>query len=311
MNGDVSTPKRDPAQIPLHYADQQEIPHYGWGPDGRRVDVSSDQRFFALVKEWQDDACKHPRTVVMHWRDMGGNDKYQFCCVDCGARKPHWLKIVDAQRIGVAVDFTKERADFISRNYERARDERLVAICKAAADRVMAASAPSSGPIGNIRAIETRYKGYRFRSRLEARWAVFFDHIQLPWTYELEGYDLGEHGWYLPDFFLPTLGGGTWVEVKPEGTTTQHPDAKKWQSVAAGTGHNLLLADGCPALKSYLLFHDGEWRETCFAMKYLPPRNHDFEPRLFWAPGGEEDCDAIDAVHAARAARFETSGASI
>jgi hypothetical protein len=26
-----------------------------------------------------------------------------------------------------------------------------------------------------IRAIETRYKGYRFRSRLEARWAVVLD----------------------------------------------------------------------------------------------------------------------------------------
>jgi hypothetical protein len=26
-----------------------------------------------------------------------------------------------------------------------------------------------------IKAIETSYKGYRFRSRLEARWAVFFD----------------------------------------------------------------------------------------------------------------------------------------
>lgn len=28
-----------------------------------------------------------------------------------------------------------------------------------------------------IRAIETRYAGCRFRSRLEARWAVFFDHL--------------------------------------------------------------------------------------------------------------------------------------
>ena len=27
----------------------------------------------------------------------------------------------------------------------------------------------------SIKAIETRYNGYRFRSRTEARWAVFFD----------------------------------------------------------------------------------------------------------------------------------------
>jgi hypothetical protein len=31
-----------------------------------------------------------------------------------------------------------------------------------------------------IKAIETRYKGYRFRSRLEARWAVRFEHGETP-----------------------------------------------------------------------------------------------------------------------------------
>jgi hypothetical protein len=44
-----------------------------------------------------------------------------------------------------------------------------------------------------IKAIETRYKGYRFRSRLEARWAVFFDALGVEWEYEKEGFDLGEH----------------------------------------------------------------------------------------------------------------------
>lgn len=29
--------------------------------------------------------------------------------------------------------------------------------------------------MSEIKAIDTYYKGYRFRSRLEARWAVFFD----------------------------------------------------------------------------------------------------------------------------------------
>ncbi|HEF5705400.1 hypothetical protein [Bacillus cereus group sp. BfR-BA-01423] len=52
----------------------------------------------------------------------------------------------------------------------------------------------------NIKPIETIYKGYRFRSRLEARWAVFFDALGIEWKYENEGYDLGEYGWYLPDF---------------------------------------------------------------------------------------------------------------
>lgn len=64
-----------------------------------------------------------------------------------------------------------------------------------------------------IKAIETKYKGYRFRSRLEARWAVFFDALALDWQYEPEGFDLGSAGWYLPDFYLPEL--ELWVEVKP------------------------------------------------------------------------------------------------
>lgn len=54
-----------------------------------------------------------------------------------------------------------------------------------------------------LKAIETRYQGCLFRSRLEARWAVFFDALEIPWEYEKEGYDLGEAGWYLPDFWLP------------------------------------------------------------------------------------------------------------
>ena len=66
-----------------------------------------------------------------------------------------------------------------------------------------------------IKAIETVYKGYRFRSRLEARWAVFFDALGIEWEYEKEGYDLGELGWYLPDFEIKLSNGEEWfVEVK-------------------------------------------------------------------------------------------------
>lgn len=68
-----------------------------------------------------------------------------------------------------------------------------------------------------IRAIETVYKGYRFRSRLEARWAVCFDVLDLPWQYEIEGFSLPS-GPYLPDFWLPD--NAAWLEVKP-GTPTE------------------------------------------------------------------------------------------
>ena len=70
-------------------------------------------------------------------------------------------------------------------------------------------------------AIQTRYKGYHFRSRLEARWAVFFDACSIDWEYEAEGYDLSDFGasignprvgYYLPDFWLPKY--KSWVEIK-------------------------------------------------------------------------------------------------
>lgn len=66
-----------------------------------------------------------------------------------------------------------------------------------------------------MKAIETRYKGYRFRSRLEARWAVFFDRLELDWQYEPEGFDLGQSGYYLPDFKVFTPQGEImWYEIK-------------------------------------------------------------------------------------------------
>jgi hypothetical protein len=64
-----------------------------------------------------------------------------------------------------------------------------------------------------IQAIQTEYNGYLFRSRLEARWAVFFDTLGLPYNYEHEGFDLKGFGYYLPDFWLPDL--ECFAEVKP------------------------------------------------------------------------------------------------
>lgn len=63
-----------------------------------------------------------------------------------------------------------------------------------------------------IRPIETRYAGCRFRSRLEARWAVVFDHLDIQWQYEPQGYEIPGGGRYLPDFWLSSL--GLWAEVK-------------------------------------------------------------------------------------------------
>jgi hypothetical protein len=69
-----------------------------------------------------------------------------------------------------------------------------------------------------LKAIETVYNGYRFRSRLEARWAVFFDALGIKYEYEKEGFDL-DGVQYLPDFWLPEQ--DCWVEIKGQEPTEE------------------------------------------------------------------------------------------
>lgn len=96
-----------------------------------------------------------------------------------------------------------------------------------------------------INAIETDYEGYRFRSRTEARWAVFFDALEIEWEYEPEGFHLGKHRRYLPDFLLPTIGvNGTWLEVKGQDPTAA--EERRCQDLANGTGQRVLLAIRTP-----------------------------------------------------------------
>lgn len=102
-----------------------------------------------------------------------------------------------------------------------------------------------------IKPIETEYKGYRFRSRLEARWAVFFDACGVDWEYEPEGFDLGGGLCYLPDFLLHGVegrdGGDLYVEVK--GQMTDH-DARKINRFASlGMREN----HGCGKSKTAIL----------------------------------------------------------
>lgn len=85
-------------------------------------------------------------------------------------------------------------------------------------------------------ALETHYAGCRFRSRLEARWAVFFDHLGVEWQYEPEGFSVGERLTlgggrfpYLPDFWLPGL--ALWVEVK--GSLTRQETVRQLDAAAS------------------------------------------------------------------------------
>lgn len=90
------------------------------------------------------------------------------------------------------------------------------------------------------KAIETLYKGHRFRSRLEARWAVFFDSLGVRWEYEKEGFTFNGSGAYLPDFWLPDL--EYWVEIK--GKTPLPIEEAKLSALAIETGFRSFLFYG-------------------------------------------------------------------
>jgi hypothetical protein len=94
----------------------------------------------------------------------------------------------------------------------------------------------------SIAAIPTEYKGRVYRSRLEARWAAFFDRLEL--EFEYEPFDLGK---WSPDFLLRDI--STLVEVKP--LTAFDPNV--WAKMIAahkerGLDQSLLLTMVAPKL---------------------------------------------------------------
>jgi len=98
-----------------------------------------------------------------------------------------------------------------------------------------------------IKAIETSYRGCRFRSRLEARWAVFFDALGIKWEYEKEGFELDGRR-YLPDFWIPyeaaESGWGWWIEIKP--TPLDKSQIELLSALAKETGHRTYALCGEP-----------------------------------------------------------------
>lgn len=85
-----------------------------------------------------------------------------------------------------------------------------------------------------IQAIETHYAGHRFRSRLEARWAVFMNHLNVPWEYEPQGYVVNGTP-YLPDFLVyPNTDGAFWLEIK--GVFPDGDELTKARGLAEGSG---------------------------------------------------------------------------
>ena len=156
-----------------------------------------------------------------------------------------------------------------------------------------------------LKAIDTAYAGHLFRSRLEARWAVALDAINQGWDYEPEGFDLGDAGYYLPDFWLPAV--DMWAEVKP--TILDDHEMQKAKELAAQSGKEVLLLIGKPAACAYwAVDSSGIW------MDYSPFDWTGIKSNRFYTNCGYA-CDPpiphpvkgqqMEPIDAANSARFE------
>lgn len=172
--------------------------------------------------------------------------------------------------------------------------------------------------MNTIKAIETSYKGYRFRSRLEARWAVFFDALGLRWEYEPEGFELRNGLRYLPDFRITGVDTNQdpytfWFEVKPGGVEVSAKDKEKMQAFVDAEIGLLILLDGPPEVRAYEGV-DGNCLWYLWSIRRRPWWLIGEEPFEFlgplddWYQGGGEGFPLLHwerAITAARSARFE------
>lgn len=114
--------------------------------------------------------------------------------------------------------------------------------------------------MNEIKAIPTEYKGYLFRSRLEARWAVFFDAMGIEWEYEPEGLVLSDGSWYLPDFYL--LNFRCYFEVKRKSVKDTDEGNEALDNISNGANHDSwagIIAFGDPMDDDLCIF----CQETC------------------------------------------------
>lgn len=159
------------------------------------------------------------------------------------------------------------------------------------------------------RAIETHWHGYRFRSRLEARWAVFFDCLEIEFSYEPEGFHT-DVGGYLPDFFFPQV--RCYGEVKPCALTPSELAKATWLCEAKQCHLILLIAPpnfqayptiywdcGYPTITDCLLDIDFHQRVHYEAGRFFSCTAGEFRGEETFTPRYRE------AVYASRSARFE------
>jgi hypothetical protein len=121
--------------------------------------------------------------------------------------------------------------------------------------------------------LPTIYNGIKFKSRTEAKWAVYFDQLKLKYVYEKEGFNLGNGIYYLPDFWLSDV--KMWAEVKPDEFTPE--EYEKAKRLAILTGFPVLMLIDSPACKPYLaIISDKDEKDETYEMDYALSNYDDY-----------------------------------
>lgn len=135
-----------------------------------------------------------------------------------------------------------------------------------------------------IQALPTNYNGITFRSRTEARWAVFFEALGIVWEHEREGFDVSGR-WYLPDFHLPQF--PLWFEVKPD--ETDGSERGHFGELCRLSGKAGIIAYGPPNIGAsnlayYSARDSGWWPDEAQHSRWLADRRDD---GVYWIGDGE------------------------
>jgi len=117
-----------------HDYDDTPKPKWGTAPDGRYTDISGDERFDQLFKDWQSDACDHERKGIVRWVNGGGQTIYNWFCGHCGTKLSPNVKAIVAEGRG-AFEVTMDALASRHQSYMAERKARLEALTTAAAER--------------------------------------------------------------------------------------------------------------------------------------------------------------------------------
>ena len=152
-----------------------------------------------------------------------------------------------------------------------------------------------------MKAINTRHNGNYYRSRLEARWAVYFETLKIKFDYEFEGFTTTNHN-YLPDFYFPKF--GFHGEVKRECFGDE--DVERWTEFARESKCPLVVFEGTPhanPCRAFGMHIDMPLLVIPFAHLFVKKMG------VYYHAGGHESFNKYppfrEAIRMAREKRFE------